>query len=284
MEWVEQSKGPRLVIVNTVQAAAVLAKRMIERDRQQVLHLSTALAPIHRGAIVDRIREMLRVRSDWTLVATSMVEAGLDFSFGTGFRQRSSTSSLIQVGGRVNRNAEKGEPCLVWDFELHDDDLRDNPQLRSSKAALNELFNEGWIRADAHPDLAKLCLEALKMEFTPARQQLALDPVLGERDMDYPRVAELCRVIKDESATVIIDQSLADRVRRGLKVASSDLIQQSVRMYHSKVRDLGLEPVLGDSRELYVLPADWSYDPNCLGYMAGWFDRDRARIAGGYFV
>jgi len=33
-----------------------------------------------------------------------------------------------------------------------------------------------------------------------------------------------------------------------------------------------------------VLPADWSYDPNCLGYMAGWFDRDRARIAGGYFV
>jgi len=41
---------------------------------------------------------------------------------------------------------------------------------------------------------------------------------------------------------------------------------------------------LRDSRELYVLPADWSYDPNCLGYMAGWFDRDRARIAGGYFV
>ena len=55
-------------------------------------------------------------------------------------------------------------------------------------------------------------------------------------------------------------------------------------MYNSKVRDLGLEPVLADSRELYVLPDGWNYDPDCLGYMAGWFDLDRARIAGGYFA
>lgn len=282
--WIEESKGPRLVIVNTVQAAAVLAKRMIERNRQRVLHLSTALAPIHRAAIVERIRELLRFREDWTLVATSLVEAGLDFSFGTGFRQRSSTASLIQIAGRVNRNADKGERCLVWDFELNDEELRDNPGLRVSKQALGELFAADWIKSDGHPDLTRLCLEAMKMEFKPARQQAAVEPVRSERDMDYPRVAELCRVIKDESVTVIIDRHLAVRVQQGFRVPSNELIQQSVRMYNSKVRDLGLEPVLADSRELYVLPDGWNYDPDCLGYMAGWFDRDRTRIAGGYFV
>lgn len=282
--WVEQSRGPRLVIVNTVQAAALLAKRMKERNRQLVLHLSTALAPIHRSPLVERVHEMLKHQDDWTLVATSMVEAGLDFSFGTGFRQRSSAASLIQTAGRVNRNADKEESCLVWDFDLNDDEFRDNPQLRNAKQALRELIVAGRIAAGSQPDLSRLCLEALQMEFKPARQQAALDPVLRERDMDYPQVAVLCRVIKDESATVLVDRSLAERVQRGYRVASADITQRSVRMYHSRVRDLGLEPVVADSRELYVLPEGWRYDPDFLGYMAGWFDFEQSRIAGGYFV
>ena len=44
-----------------------------------MLHLLTALAPIHREAIVARVIEMLKYQADWTLVATSLVEAGLDF-------------------------------------------------------------------------------------------------------------------------------------------------------------------------------------------------------------
>ena len=52
--WVESSPGPRLVIVNTVQSAAVLAKRMQDSGKQDVLHLSTALAPIRSATVTWR--------------------------------------------------------------------------------------------------------------------------------------------------------------------------------------------------------------------------------------
>ena len=52
IELVEKSPGPRLVIVNTVQSAAVLASQMKQSSKQDVLHLSTALAPVHRAIVI----------------------------------------------------------------------------------------------------------------------------------------------------------------------------------------------------------------------------------------
>ena len=57
--WVSEADGPRLLILNTVQSAAVVAERMHQAGHD-VLHLSTALAPIHRNRIVERIKERLK--------------------------------------------------------------------------------------------------------------------------------------------------------------------------------------------------------------------------------
>ena len=80
IEFVLSKPGPRLVIMNTVQSAAVIAHDLKVKG-EIVLHLSTALAPIHRNRIVERIRERLKYfyLTNWTLVATSCVEAGMDF-------------------------------------------------------------------------------------------------------------------------------------------------------------------------------------------------------------
>ena len=59
--WVSEAQGPRLLILNTVQSAAVVADRM-RKAGHDVLHLSTALAPIHRNRIVDRIKETVDIR------------------------------------------------------------------------------------------------------------------------------------------------------------------------------------------------------------------------------
>ena len=73
-----------------------------------MLHLSTALAPIDRELVIQRVRRLLLQKnySDWALVATSCVEAGVDFSFRTAIRESCSVASLIQTGGRVNRHGE----------------------------------------------------------------------------------------------------------------------------------------------------------------------------------
>ncbi len=120
VSWVQNAPGPRLLIVNTVQSAAVIAEEFSKNyGRQRVEHLSTALTPEDRETVIQRVSERLddETDTDWTLVATSCVEAGVDFSFHSGFRELSSLLSLVQAAGRVNRNGKfRAHRCgaLFW--------------------------------------------------------------------------------------------------------------------------------------------------------------------------
>ena len=90
-------------------------------------------------------------------MATSCVEAGVDFSFRTGLRERAGLTSLIQTGGRVNRSGEYGS-AEVWDFQLCPGGLiRENPGYRDSIRVLTELFAEGKVEQQYAPDF---CTEA----------------------------------------------------------------------------------------------------------------------------
>jgi CRISPR-associated endonuclease/helicase Cas3 len=132
LAWLRELKGPRLLIVNTVQSAAVIAKSIQAADgKGNVEHLSTALMPLDREKALARIKARLQQHqdrpdevefADWTLVATSCVEAGVDLSFRTGLRESASLVSLIQVGGRVNRHQEFGQ-SEVWTFTLQETDM-----------------------------------------------------------------------------------------------------------------------------------------------------------------
>ena len=75
-------------------------------EEEKVEHLSTALLPGDRAKTIETVKRRLEDQedTDWILVATSCVEAGVDFSFRTGFREMFSLLSLLQAAGRVNRN------------------------------------------------------------------------------------------------------------------------------------------------------------------------------------
>ncbi len=284
MERIEHAKGPRLVVVNTVQSAAMLAAQIRQRGQMRVLHLSTALAPVHRAIIIDRIKALLRHQSHWALVATSLVEAGMDFSFASGFRQRASAASLIQIGGRVNRGADCGDNCAVLDFDFADVAIfPDNPSLKASKDALGFLFANGAIGQDQPFDLQKICLEAMNAEFRGKEQHGALAKVQAEKAMDYPKVSQDCRVIQSETKTVVIDRSIVDRLRNFEKVSPSDLVRHSVQMYPHKISANAFEPILPDD-DLFCLPESWNYDPDFLGYMEQVVKQAPAAIPQGYFI
>jgi CRISPR-associated endonuclease/helicase Cas3 len=281
---IEMSSGPRLVVVNTVQSAAMLAAQINTRGGMQVLHLSTALAPVHRAIIVERVKALLKHQSDWVLVATSLVEAGMDFSFSSGFRQRASAASLIQLGGRVNRGADRGDDCSVLDFDFKDvQTFPDNPTLKPSKDALDRLFADGRIGPDKPCDLGDICLAAMKAEFRPISQQTALDLVNAESERDYPKVAQNCRVIQTETKTVVVDPSIISRLKRYERVPSIDVVRHSVQMFNAKIEKFGLSPVTSES-DLFYLSESWDYDPDFLGYMAGIINQSKAAIPGGFFI
>jgi CRISPR-associated endonuclease/helicase Cas3 len=267
INWLTNKKGPRLVIMNTIQSAALLAHDMRLKGFD-VLHLSTALAPIHRNHIIDRVKERLKYRlQDWTLVATSCVEAGVDFSFGTGFRESSSVTSLIQTGGRINRNNEYAT-SEVWDFRIYDPPLyNDNPSFALPKKILDKMFDDN---AFENISIEEILQKAITSEITESRNEKAKEILRLESEMEYPEVSQLCRVIDSDTRTVVIDRAIIKRLQNGENVTPRELQKYCVQIWSSKINNLNIKPLFDSSKDEYGLYIwEYDYDPDFLGYMQG---------------
>lgn len=274
-------RGPRLLIVNTVQTAAVIARTMREAGHN-VLHLSTALAPVHRDVIVDRIKQRLRDGiENWTLVATSCVEAGMNFSFRVGFRERASTASLIQIGGRVSREDEFGD-AQIWDILLRDDLFRDNPSISISRLALDHFSLDELNRL--HP--AELTTCAMRREWNNGAEEKARELIAYEKGMEYPSVGMKCRVIDSDTRSVVIDRALADTIRKGEKISKRELMRYSVQIWATKIEKLALPSIIGNKHSFDSGLFEWihEYDSDFLGYMKGALALDDFQAAGGAVI
>jgi CRISPR-associated endonuclease/helicase Cas3 len=260
--------GPRLVVFNTVQTAAVMAKRLREMGAD-ILHLSTALCPDDRAVILTEVRRRLkpsnRYSADWTLVATSLIEAGVDLSFRTGFRERFSTSSLIQIGGRVNRHGT-GETGWVYDFLISQDELLStHPAARVPARTLEWLFTKKRV-FDGPINAADVVTSALLQDIRDDHGRTGKLLAQAETDKDYPEVARMGRLIDADTHFVVVKSELVSKLENGVPVSARELLGGSVNLWRKRLDDLGLQPVRGRP-DLYRWPYD--YDESFLGYMAG---------------
>jgi CRISPR-associated endonuclease/helicase Cas3 len=284
IEEVERAPGPRLVILNTVQNAAVVANSM--RDSGfDVLHLSTALTPRDRERILKRVMKRLEEKeSEWTLVATSCVEAGVDLSFRSAFRERFAVSSILQVGGRVNRHGEHDSAGggIVYDFALdRSHGITEHPAARVSADVLRELMATGALNQGRPGDLVT---KAMRDEIS-RRGGLGADTLSKvEAARNYPAVKEHGRVIDAETRLVVVDERLKALLsaRRPVRpVSFRSLLSGSVQLWATKIEKLKLREFPG-RRDLYVW--DDIYEPDFLGYMAGVLRNDRFFAEGGAII
>lgn len=266
VRWVDTHPGPRLLILNTVQSAAVVACKMkAQYGSQAVEHLSTALTPHHRAETLRRVKTRLESKSsdtDWTLVATSCVEAGVDLSFRTCFRERCSLVSLIQIGGRGNRSGEFPQ-IEVWDFELkHIGDLSAHALFKTSARILKELFDENLIGPT-------YCKEALRREIRQEGMNRLSKIIEGaERSQDFPLVESEFKVIDQNTVTALVDRERQDQLEQGIQVSPHELQQYSVQIWATRQKDWGLREC---RRYPGVLFWVLGYD-SFLGYMKGVLD------------
>lgn len=93
-----------LCIVNTRRHA----REIFEAIRWEAgsLHLSTFMCAHHRGEVLQTVRRRLAGGEAVRLIATSLIEAGVDVDFPTVWRAEAGLESIVQAAGRCNREGK----------------------------------------------------------------------------------------------------------------------------------------------------------------------------------
>ena len=105
-----------MCIVSTKSHAQQVVSQLLNTEGS--FHLSTNMYPEHRLRVLLAIRQRLTEGLPCRLVATSLVEAGVDLDFPVVYRAMAGLDSIAQAAGRCNREgkAEYGQ-MYVYDPE-----------------------------------------------------------------------------------------------------------------------------------------------------------------------
>lgn len=232
-----------LCIVNSRKNAAKLYDRI---KGEGCFHLSTLMVPQHRRQVLNEIRQRLP-KQVCRVVATSLIEAGVDVDFPAVFREEAGLDSLLQAAGRCNR--EGGRPAaesIVTVFQAEN-----RPPLLFQTS-----IDFGRMAMNAYDDIA--CPEAIAFYFTKLRAALGNSSLdrnqimakLSCGSLPFRTVAEQFRLIDNNTRTIYIPwQDGAERVARLQAGERSrqlfrELGQYSVSVYEQHYRQLDMAGVL----------------------------------------
>jgi hypothetical protein len=102
--------------------AARIADEAGNQDRVPVLQLTTRNRPRDRRCLIGLAKRLLADEVPLALVSTQLVEAGVDVSFDTVFRDLAPMDSIVQAAGRCNRSAGGDTGTVtVWWLEAPED-------------------------------------------------------------------------------------------------------------------------------------------------------------------
>ena len=95
-----------LCIVNTRQDAKEIFSRLPEEGHR--IHLSRMMCPDHVKASIELIIQLLKNEEESAIrvVATQLIEAGVDIDFPVVYRQEAGLDSVLQAAGRCNREGK----------------------------------------------------------------------------------------------------------------------------------------------------------------------------------
>ncbi len=193
-----------MVIVNSRKHALDLFQAVQAAGLAGAIHLTTRQYPAHRRRILADIRARLATNAPCRLIATSLIEAGVDVDFPKGWRAETGLDSVVQSAGRVNREGRRPlEDSTLTLFEAPGQPM---------PAALKPLIAAMRSTAGRIGDL--LSAEAIRDWFEqvywregPERMgQPMVDAFVCGRSTDfpYPSTAETYRMIDSRMVPVLI--------------------------------------------------------------------------------
>ena len=194
-----------LVIVNNRRHARSLYDQAKHLDG--TFHLTTLMCAKHRSQKLDEIRGRLKNGEPCRVIATSLIEAGVDVDFPLVMRAEAGLDSVAQAAGRCNREGKRpSENSFVWIF-APEEQWKAPPELATQAAVMR-------LTADSFSD-DLLSTQAVTAYFTELYQlkgsELGNKKILKMHNdtgqsLDFPfqTIADKFRMIESHMQPLII--------------------------------------------------------------------------------
>ena len=131
-----------LCIVNNRGHARALLQALRDSGQMAARLLTTAITAADRAGKLDSIKLDLLNRRPVHVVATSLIEAGVDVDFPVVWRAMAGIDSIAQAAGRCNREGLLGSNGRVFVFEPDEDSGRPPPELRQFAEAARVVLSK----------------------------------------------------------------------------------------------------------------------------------------------
>lgn len=198
-----------LIIVNSKKAA----KELYQMVSGNKYHLSTLMTPVDREKTIERIKEDLHNAKQVTVVSTSLMEAGIDLDFEAVFRELNGLDSILQAGGRSNREGKR-DKGYVFIFE------RDNKGSKEIRVNTTKK-----LLATQEDICSKECIEQYYNQIFFFKEMQIEDNSIAKGvkrpgEIPFKTFARNFKLIKDCSVGVIMNQDaecndLLERLNKG---------------------------------------------------------------------
>lgn len=219
-----------LAIVNT-KADAHGLWQLVRREDPEAVYLTTNLCPVHRQAVLREVKRRLSAGGPCRVVATQLVEVGVDVDFPLVLRAMGPLDSIVQAAGRCNREgrlplghtvvfepAEGGLPRGVYRTAT------EQARILLRQYPLTALREPGiW------PEYFKRLYQATDTDVK--------NILTSRRNFQFQRVASCFRFIPERTVPVVVPyrgpqrpvqevEALLEEVRRAGRRAGRDLIRR----------------------------------------------------------
>lgn len=206
-----------LCIVNNRRHARALFETI--SDQPGARHLTTLMCAKHRSAVLAEVRQRLKTGQPCRLVATSLIEAGVDIDLPTVLRAEAGLDSVAQAAGRCNREGRRRhEDSEVLVFATANPEWAPPPELQQFAQAFRAV--ERQYRDDLlSPEAVRAYFQELYWQKGPkeldAHGLLDLLKARKPDDLPFETLAEKFRLIETAMRPVIVpwDESAREALR-----------------------------------------------------------------------
>lgn len=240
-----------LIIVNTRKAARSLYQKCVGKK----YHLSTYMTSFDRKRVLDEIgRELRDLERDFpayqdvpverriTVISTSLIEAGVDLDVFAVFRELSGLDSILQAGGRCNREGKR-EQAEVSVFELEGNGRKSQDMKCNLTKGILDRYEDISCRQSIQEYYSRL----YSMRQEEIRRHTISQDCSNISSIPFRRYAEGFELIDSRTVSVVVPRDAKSReMVDSLKFTGGNLsLGRKLQKYTCSVYQKELEDLLG---------------------------------------